>query len=362
MLGFLQDEYIRVASRLKVVTANMTVFLLQNMKLNGKLLMDVTYLHGKEWKNPKRSKLIESILLGIPLPAFYLRENPEGAMAVIDGKQRLSAIFDYINGNYRLERLTELKSISGLTYEQLPPFMQNRIEESQMVFHIIKPQSYDSMTMEVFQRVNHGGEKLSAAEIRNFLYAGQSTKLINQLAETDIFKDLIKGYIKPQKRMQDRECVTRFISFYLWLCNYIGASAPDYQIDYEGELNDFLAKTMKYLNALSVKDFESLHLDTVFNETLHKCLNLFGKNWPCVPSRKKQAPLFNKCMFDALSSVVAVLQHIDDNITDQRLINARNKLVKDKVFLDTVKHDPYDMRAFLDRYLIIFKTIQSSEV
>jgi hypothetical protein len=67
-------------------------------------------------------------------------------------------------------------------------------------------------------------------------------------------------------------------------------------------------------------------------------------------------------MFDALSSVVAVLRHVDDNITDQRLINARNKLVKDKVFLDTVKHDPYDMRAFLDRYLIIFKTIQSSEV
>ena len=334
MLDFLQDEYIRVASRLKVVTANMTVFLLQNMKRNGKLLMDVTYLHGKEWKTPKRSKLIESILLGIPLPAFYLRENPEGAMAVIDGKQRLSAIFDYINGNYRLERLTELKSISGLTYEQLPPFMQNRIEESQMVFHIIKPQSYE----------------------------GQSTKLINQLAETDIFKELIKGNVKPQKRMQDRECVTRFIAFYLWLCNYIGASAPAYQIDYEGDLNDFLAKTMKYLNALSVKDFESLHLNTVFNETLHKCLNLFGKNWPCVPSRKKQAPLFNKCMFDALSSVVAVLRHVDDNIADQRLINARNKLVKDKVFLDTVKHDPYDIRAFLDRYLIIFKTIQSSEV
>ena len=205
-------------------------------------------------------------------------------------------------------------------------------------------------------------EKLSAAEIRNFLYAGQSTKLINQLAETDIFKELIKGNVKPQKRMQDRECVTRFIAFYLWLCNYIGASAPAYQIDYEGDLNDFLAKTMKYLNALSVKDFESLHLNTVFNETLHKCLNLFGKNWPCVPSRKKQAPLFNKCMFDALSSVVAVLRHVDDNIADQRLINARNKLVKDKVFLDTVKHDPYDIRAFLDRYLIIFKTIQSSEV
>ena len=101
MLDFLQDEYIRVASRLKVVTANMTVFLLQNMKRNGKLLMDVTYLHGKEWKTPKRSKLIESILLGIPLPAFYLRENPEGAMAVIDGKQRLSAIFDYITTPHR---------------------------------------------------------------------------------------------------------------------------------------------------------------------------------------------------------------------------------------------------------------------
>ena len=76
------------------------------------------------WNSKQKCELIESIIMGIPLPAFYVKENKEGVYIVVDGKQRLQTLFEFINGEFKLDRLTILKDHNGLSFSQLPPVEQ----------------------------------------------------------------------------------------------------------------------------------------------------------------------------------------------------------------------------------------------
>src|SRR4029077_12590245 len=158
---------------------------------------------------------IESVLLRIPLPAFYFDGVDANKWAVIDGLQRLSTLEDFVTKkNFELQGLEYLNSAEGKSFEELPRGMQRDIEETQITLFIIRPETPPEVKFTIFYRINTGGLVLTAQEIRHALFQGDATKLLKTLADSDEFKAATDWGVSDS-RMDARECVLRYLAFHL---------------------------------------------------------------------------------------------------------------------------------------------------
>jgi hypothetical protein len=178
------------------------------------------------WTPEKKSQLIESLMLKIPLPMFYVSSDEQGNFTVVDGLQRLSTIRDFVLGQsylnsrnesdrgkgFSLERLEFWTKFNGETFDDLPIHLQNRILETEFSFTIINPGTPEEVKRNIFKRINTGGLPLSAQEIRNALYLGPSTKLLKKMAQSDAFLHAT-AYSVRNLRMEAEELILRFVSF-----------------------------------------------------------------------------------------------------------------------------------------------------
>ena len=120
------------------------------------------------WKDRQRSGLIESLLLGIPLPSFYFNEDDTGRLQVVDGVQRLTTIFSYVTDpTFKLGEVTYLHELEGQGFRDLEKLFRRRLNSSQFVAHVIDPQTPYRVKFDIFRRINTGGAPLSAQEIRH---------------------------------------------------------------------------------------------------------------------------------------------------------------------------------------------------
>jgi hypothetical protein len=169
------------------------------------------------WDAEKQSLLIESFLTNIPVPPVYLAEDAArlGSYAVIDGKQRLTAISTYFADKLTLRGLTRLEQLNGRRYSQIPGALQNALGMKNLRITTLLRQSSEELKHEVFLRLNTGGEVLNAQEIRNVAYRGPLNDLIFRLAENDFLRQQFK-VIPPMspnyRQMTDAEFVLRFFA------------------------------------------------------------------------------------------------------------------------------------------------------
>ncbi len=179
------------------------------------------------WKARQRTRLIESILLGIPLPAFYFNQSDTGDYQVVDGVQRLSTIALFMRGEHQLSAadLEYLSDLHGLTYDGLDTAAIRRFRSTQIVVHVIEPQTPDEVKYDIFNRVNTLGSPLSAQEIRHAMSGQRSRDFIGRLAEDEAFDAATErhywrrapegGLIRDSGRMANRELALRFCAFRL---------------------------------------------------------------------------------------------------------------------------------------------------
>ena len=194
------------------------------------------------WTPQAKSRLIESILIRIPLPAFYVDASDEDYWLVVDGLQRLTSIKQYVkdqkldNGQpFSLSGLEFLKELEGKTFDDLPSNLKRRIKETELTVFQIQPGTPPQVKFNIFKRINTGGLPLSAQEIRNAINGDRVRKFVQELAQSDQFLGATLGSI-GDKRMADRECVTRFLAFRI-------TDPADYQLkDFDGFLNDCMSK------------------------------------------------------------------------------------------------------------------------
>jgi hypothetical protein len=226
------------------------------------------------WKPQQKSRLIESLLLRIPLPVFYVSANEDENWIIVDGLQRLTTLRDFIpfseqendaKSILKEKHLEFLKEFECKRFYQLPRAMQRRILETELVFHIIQPSTPKGVTRTIFRRLNTGGLSLSAQEIRHALYQGKSTRLLKELAESEAFQQATNHSIKDD-RMADRECVLRFLAFTL-------TRPEEYQVK---DLDGFLSKTMEQLNEAS--DEEIRKYRNQFKRAMLIAKQIFGKD------------------------------------------------------------------------------------
>ena len=158
-----------------------------------------------------------------------------------------------------------LRTYEGDTYRQLPGALQTRIDETELIVHLIRAGTPEPVKFNIFARLNTGGTPLTLQELRHALIPGRARTLLKELADGEPFRDATQGSVKPQ-RMADREMVLRFLAFRL-------TEPSDYP---RGDLDDFLRKAMKRLNDLPEQQIERLSSD--FARSMYDAVAVFGQH------------------------------------------------------------------------------------
>lgn len=179
----------------------------------GDLILDPLFQRRRVWDEARSSRLIESLLLEVPLPVFYLAEEHDGTEEVIDGQQRLLACFRFLNNEYSLRGLQALTSLNGAYFRDLEKPMQKLLRNSPLRTITFKKESDDELRFEIFERLNTGAVPLNRQEIRNCVFRGPYNELLIDLSHDPDFRFLM-GLKAPEKRMKDVEYVLRFAAFY----------------------------------------------------------------------------------------------------------------------------------------------------
>ena len=225
------------------------------------------------WNAEKKSRLIESLLLRIPIPVFYVAANEEERWAVVDGVQRLSTIRDYVNGRFPLSRLEYRSDFDGRRFADLPRAMQRRIDETQFVVNVIEPGTPPEVTFNIFRRINTGGMTLNGQEIRHALNPGPVRAYLKDLAGSEEFAKATDGSIRTI-RMDDRACVLRFLAFHMTPWEEYSGNSLDGHLD----------AAMKELNRMG-RDRRSVFAAD-FRKAMRAAADVFGDD----AFRKRYSP------------------------------------------------------------------------
>ena len=215
------------------------------------------------WDKKSMSRLIESLLLRIPIPVFYVAANENDKWSVVDGIQRTWTINAYVKGDFPLTRLEYLTKLDGCCYADLPRSMQRRINETQLIVNVIEPGTPKEVMFNIFRRINTGGKLLVGQEIRHALHPGPVRDYLKDLATTKEFLEATDESINTD-RMADRECVLRFLAFHInpW---------EEYTTN---DLDGHLGRTMEKINVMGLP--ERIRVSEDFKKAMKGASGIFG--------------------------------------------------------------------------------------
>lgn len=297
---------------------------------------------GDLWSKQKQSQLIESMLIKLPLPAFYFDGSVDDKWLVVDGLQRLSAIKNFVvDESLELQGLEFLKQVEGLKFSQLPRNFRRMIEETEIVAYIINPGTPSDVKFNIFKRINTGGLVLEPQEIRHALNQGVPAQFVARLAGLKSFKNATQNTI-PTDRMLDREFATRFLAFFLY--------GPQ---NYRPDLDTFMTNAMADLKKLNVEKLDEIA--NAFDNAMVLSYKIFGK-WAFrkVFSTKERRKPINKALFEVWSVSLAKLNPTQKELALRKKSRIFNNYVNlmnsDKAFVDSVSSATGDKGRVNYRY------------
>jgi hypothetical protein len=281
------------------------------------------------WKERQKTRLIESILLGIPLPAFYFDATKDNTYQVVDGVQRLTTVRDFAAGAFALSNdLEYIKEIAGKNFQTLESPLRRRFHQTQIVVHVIESTSPRELKYDIFRRINTGGTPLTPQEIRHCMSRSRSRDLLRNLASSETFVKVTELGDAHKKRMEDRELVLRFIAFYrLW------QEDPTFQAYSKYEtLDAFLLST-----AAAVDDPDRVPKDEydsyggLLDRAMRNATLVFGRyafrKWGYGTSRRG---LFNRALFESWSVALASAPELSPAQADAVRDAARVKMSEER--------------------------------
>ena len=334
-----------------------------------RLLIQPNYQRKYVWDQKKASLLIESILMNIPIPIVYLAATPDDKINVIDGQQRLTSIFSFIEGKFpdgrefKLTGTSVFPELKKKGFADLDETTQNKILDYSIRTITFSVDSDPDLQYEIFTRLNTGSVSLNTQELRNCVYRGEFNEFIKELAADKEFLALL-GLNEPHKRMADVELVLRFISFY-----------EKTYMNYKSPIKKFLNDTMRDNASISAEKKKRIrdafknavtNLTSLLGENSFRRYKFNGKEGVWEKSR------INVALYDILMDSMArydttvVMRHLDaikeayidlmvsnqdfiDSVviqtSDTTVVNRRFK-IWNKVLEDIIQDDKADVRFF----------------
>ncbi len=270
-------------------------------RIKHKKIIAPEYQRNKDlWSHRQMSRLIESILLKLPLPVFYFDVSNPDKWAIIDGLQRISTIQKFfVDKALKLTGLEFLIDLKGKNYNDLERRFQRTIDETVLIIYQMEAQTPKKVRYSIFNRINTGGITLNAQETRQALnQEGEGVKFLKEVCEDQIFTRIV-GF--PNKRMQDRELALRFIAFQL-IKDYQEFHSMGRILDEAMEQLDSI-KNKDVLNVLKKKLLETLEFsESVLGEKHHFSRSIANKEKP---------NLLNQALFDALTTSFSEIENQD---------------------------------------------------
>ncbi len=355
--------------------------------------LDPDFQRREVWDMERKCQLIESLLLKIPIPLFYVAADSSERWTVVDGLQRISAIRDFTlgkeyleykfkkeetNGNKKIPQKGEGFSLRGLSFcaeelegkrmidlehdEKLIKYY-NRIVETNFTFVIIDPSTPEEVKFNVFKRINTGGMQLTSQEIRNALYGGAATRLLNDLSKTIEFKTATTYSVKDN-RMEDKELILRFLAFHL---------RDPFKYNKTYNIDNWLSEAMIIINALpnlDNREFKKLiskgkvnkddilitSIDRLKNDfilAMKRGYELFGSHAFRKSCPGQRRTPINKSLFETWGVLLSQLGEMEYN----RLLKSKNDLIaeyeillRDDKFIIDISRDSMKKSAVENRY------------
>lgn len=340
-------------SEIDVQTRNITVDLLMARLRRGVLDLAADFQRTAGiWSEVNQSRLIESLLLRIPLPTLYAAESGEENWVIVDGIQRLSTIARFIEPDVigarplKLRQLEYLQQYDGRYYSELPSALQTRINETELIVHLIRAGTPEPVKFNIFARINTGGRPLTPQELRHALIPGRARVLLKELAESDAFLQATRWSVSPS-RMADREMVLRFLAFRI-------TPPEEYK---RGDLDPFLRQAMRQIDSLPEEEVERLEAE--FDRAMVAAADIFGEHAfrKQFSGQDRRLPV-NKALFEAVSvnlakmtpGELAVLRERRDKVQDGFI-----DLMEDGRFLQSISGGTGDVEKVRRRFADIEK-------
>lgn len=331
-------------ARIRVDTKPMVISLLMDRIRNKEIDLTPGFQRkGGIWSTKAKSQLIESLLIRIPLPAFYMDGSDESKWLVVDGLQRLSTLKSFV-----IERSLQLSGLEFLTkecegkkFDQLPRNLQRRILETQVTVFLIQENTPPEVKFNIFKRINTGGLPLSSQEIRHALNQGNASTLLQRLAESAEFRTATNEGIRDD-RMGDRECVLRLLSF---------LQIP-YQEYKSKNLDAFLNQCMIGLNRETETNLQVLA--NRFKRTMVDCYRLFGDQAFRKLKRgsARRSPI-NRALFEVWAAIIESLSASDVDCLEAKKAELRTRflsLLEDSDFEGAITYGTGDPRKVRLRF------------
>lgn len=324
--------------------------LYRKYKLENELDLSPDYQRNFVWTSKQKSRLIESILIGIPLPTFYIDARNEDKWIIIDGVQRITSILTFMDNRFKLNNMQYLKYLNGKKFETLDRKYRRRIEDFQLLCNIVRPNTPSKIAFNIFQRINTLGTHLEVQEMRNAMFRGESTLLLKKLARSKEFLALIpekrrEGY---KKRMEDHAIILRYLSFKI-------THYKDYS---KNDMNAFLENTMETINQMNEIEIKSL--ENTFLECMRKAKYLFDHDAFCKPAKGKIGNPISKALFESIGYALDQysLEEIKQNKTE--LNHKIHELYHDSDFIlmtSIATNNPPKVHYRFDAFINLFQNI-----
>jgi hypothetical protein len=286
--------------------------------------LDPEYQRRKRWDIGKKSRLIESFIMNVPLPPIFLYEYDYSKFEVMDGLQRLTTIYDFYSGEFALESLGYWKELEGKKYQDLPEEIQKGIDRRYISSIVLleetakTPEEAEELKQIVFERLNSGGEKLEPQETRNALYNGPFNQLCIKLSTNEKFRTMWNIPIDEDlllssemyRKMGDVELVLRFFA-YRFLDIFTG-TVEEFLDDYLKNANNYSQETL-------------IGLEKLFNDTIDIIYDIFGKEAFLSPKYDRQTTKPQKTIYDPLMQSVAEHIKVKDKLLSHATLIKENK-------------------------------------
>ena len=236
-----------------------------------KLILQPDYQRKYVMKPQVASRLIESILLDIPLPIVYFAEEEDGSWSVIDGQQRLTSIISFVQGKnlyddkpFKLTSLNVMTELNRKSFSDLSNEQQEKILNTAIRSFVIKKESNDDIKFEIFERLNTGSTPLNEDEIRNTDYRGKYMNLLKELEGNELFDKIVN---KPnfKNRMLYKGMILRFFAFY-----------EKTYLNYKPSMKQFCNKHIKRFR--NMDDEQISEYRQIFKDTISSIYSVFGEN------------------------------------------------------------------------------------
>ena len=327
------------ANEIDVDISTVNLGYITQMLENGGINLSPDFQRSTDiWDVTKKSRLIESVLMGLPLPSFFFFEDEANfKLSVIDGVQRLCALRDFLDEKHpmKLKGMQFLTNLEDFVYADLPRPEARRLKMLDVTMNVLRKGTPANVKYIIFERINNGGEKLNDQELRHVINNGEASDFLKELAESECFRDATHNAIES-KRMKDREYVNHFVAFY---------TGYDF---YKGNLKYFLNERMGLLNRITENEREEIKHD--FYGAMRCCHDIFSNNAFVTPGSKNKVTM---ALFDALSVNMAWLND------EERLMLVKNsemfkqemeRLYADSNFVNSIIHSTNSVKNIKIRF------------